>query len=148
MDDAYMGRSPTGTAPSTQEAMLMPLVRIDLARGKTEHYRRTAGDVVYDAMIATLNVPANDRFQIIAEHSDSDFIIDKTYLGVERSDDVIVIQVTLNAGRSVELKRAFYKAVADGLHQRLGLRREDVFIGLIETAKENWSFGNGVAQYA
>jgi phenylpyruvate tautomerase PptA (4-oxalocrotonate tautomerase family) len=148
MDDAYMGRSPTGTAPSTQEAMLMPLVRIDLARGKTEHYRRTVGDVVYDAMIATLNVPANDRFQIIAEHSDSDFIIDKTYLGVERSDDVIVIQVTLNAGRSVELKRAFYKAVADGLHQSLGLRREDVFIGLIETAKENWSFGNGEAQYA
>jgi len=126
----------------------MPLVRIDLARGKTEHYRRTVGDVVYDAMIATLNVPANDRFQIIAEHSDSDFIIDKTYLGVERSDDVIVIQVTLNAGRSVELKRAFYKAVADGLHERLQLRREDVFINLVETAKENWSFGNGEAQYA
>jgi len=126
----------------------MPLVRIDLARGKTEHYRRTVGDVVYDAMIATLNVPANDRFQIIAEHSDSDFIIDKTYLGVERTDDVIVIQVTLSAGRSVELKRAFYKAVADGLHERLQLRREDVFINLVETAKENWSFGNGEAQYA
>ncbi len=126
----------------------MPLVRIDLARGKTEHYRRTIGDVVYEAMIATLNVPANDRFQIIAEHSDSDFIIDKTYLGVERTDDVIVIQVTLNAGRSVELKRAFYKAVADALHERLQLRREDVFINLVETAKENWSFGNGEAQYA
>jgi len=146
MDDSYMGRS--RTAPSTKEAMPMPLVRIDLARGKTEHYRRTVGDVVYDAMIATLNVPANDRFQIIAEHSDSDFIIDKTYLGVERTDDVIVIQVTLSAGRSVELKRAFYKAVADGLHERLQLRREDVFINLVETAKENWSFGNGEAQYA
>ena len=65
----------------------MPLVRIDLARGKTEHYRRTIGDVVYDAMVATMNVPVNDRFQIIAEHSDNDFIIDKTYLGIERSDD-------------------------------------------------------------
>ena len=126
----------------------MPLVRIDLARGKTEHYRRSVGDVVYEAMIATLNVPANDRFQIIAEHSESDFIIDRTYLGVERTDDVIVIQVTLNAGRTVELKRAFYKAVADGLHERLQLRREDVFINLVETAKENWSFGNGEAQYA
>jgi phenylpyruvate tautomerase PptA (4-oxalocrotonate tautomerase family) len=126
----------------------MPLVRIDLARGKTEHYRRSVGEIVYEAMIATLNVPANDRFQIIAEHSESDFIIDRTYLGVARTDDVIVIQVTLNAGRTIELKRAFYKAVADGLHERLQLRREDVFINLVETAKENWSFGNGEAQYA
>jgi len=128
--------------------MLMPLVRIDLARGKTEHYRRSVGEIVYEAMIATLNVPANDRFQIIAEHSESDFIIDRTYLGVARTDDVVVIQVTLNAGRTIELKRAFYKAVADGLHERLQLRREDVFINLVETAKENWSFGNGEAQYA
>ncbi|VFU09418.1 tautomerase family protein [Methylocella tundrae] len=126
----------------------MPLVRIDLARGKTEHYRQTVGDVVYEAMIATLNVPADDRFQIIAEHSPNDFIVDQNYLGIKRTDDVIVIQVTLNAGRSVDLKRAFYKAVADGLHQRLDLRREDVFINLVETAKENWSFGNGEAQYA
>ncbi len=126
----------------------MPLARIDLARGKTEHYRRAVADVVYEAMIATLNAPANDRFQIIAEHSENDFIIDKTYLGIARSDDVIVIQMTLNAGRTVEQKRAFYKAVADGLHERLDVRREDVFISLIEVVKENWSFGNGVAQYA
>ena len=146
MDDFYMGR--IETPPSNQETMLMPLVRIDLARGKTEHYRRSVGEIVYEAMIATLNVPADDRFQIIAEHSESDFIIDRTYLGVERTDDVIVIQVTLNAGRTIELKSAFYKAVADGLHERLQLRREDVFINLVETAKENWSFGNGEAQYA
>lgn len=126
----------------------MPLVRIDLAHGKTEHYRQTAGDVVYEAMMATMNVPADDRFQIVAEHSPNDFIVDQNYLGITRTDDVIVIQVTLNAGRSVDVKRAFYKAVADGLHQRLDLRREDVFINLVETAKENWSFGNGEAQYA
>lgn len=126
----------------------MPLVRIDLARGKTEHYRHDVGDVVYEAMIATINVPADDRFQIISEHAENDFIIDRTYLGIERSDDVIVIQVTLNGGRSVEQKRAFYKAVADGLHERLEVRREDVFISLIEVVKENWSFGNGIAQYA
>jgi 4-oxalocrotonate tautomerase len=148
MDDAYMGRPATAAASSTEETLPMPFVRIDLARGKTEHYRRAIGDVVYDAMVATMNVPVNDRFQIIAEHSDSDFIIDRTYLGVERSDDVVVIQVTLNAGRTVEMKRAFYKAVADGLNRSLGLRREDVFISLVETAKENWSFGNGEAQYA
>jgi phenylpyruvate tautomerase PptA (4-oxalocrotonate tautomerase family) len=75
-------------------------------------------------------------------------MIDPTYLGIERSPDCIVIQVTLNDGRSVEQKRAFYKAVADGLHQRLNLHREDVFINLVEVRKENWSFGNGEAQSA
>ncbi|WP_374305799.1 tautomerase family protein [Methylocella sp.] len=126
----------------------MPFVRIDLVVGKTEAYRRTIGEVVYEAMRATLNVPENDRFQIVSEHRPNDFIVDRTYLGVERTQDCVVIQATLNAGRSVEMKKAFYKAVADGLHERLGLRRQDVFIGLVETAKENWSFGDGEAQYA
>lgn len=126
----------------------MPLVRIDLVVGKTESYRRTIGDVVYEAMRATLNVPENDRFQIVSEHTPNDFVVDRSYLGVERTQDCVVIQVVLNAGRSVELKKAFYKAVADGLAERLGLRRQDVFINLIETAKENWSFGDGEAQYA
>jgi len=75
-------------------------------------------------------------------------VIDPTYLGIERSKDAIIIQITLNEGRTVELKKAFYKAVADGLHKRVGLRPEDVFIGLVEVKKENWSFGNGEAQYA
>ncbi len=126
----------------------MPLVRIDLAAGKSATYRSTAGAVVYDAMIETLNVPKDDRFQIIAEHSAEAFVIDPAYLGIQRTRDCIVIQVTLNDGRTVAQKRAFYKAVADGLHQRLKLRREDVFISLVEVRKENWSFGNGEAQYA
>jgi len=126
----------------------MPLARIDLAAGKPPDYRRTVGDVVYDAMIAVLNVPQNDRFQVITEHAPGDFVIDPTYLGIARSPDCIVIQVTLNEGRTLETKRAFYKALADGLHQRLQLRREDVFVNLVEVRKENWSFGNGEAQYA
>lgn len=126
----------------------MPFVRIDLPRGKPPEYRHAVGDVVYEAMRATLNVPENDRFQVIAEHAPGGLIIDPTYLGIERSADALTIQVTLNAGRSVELKKAFYRAVADGLHERLGLRREDVFINLVEVPKENWSFGNGEAQYA
>jgi 4-oxalocrotonate tautomerase len=126
----------------------MPLVRIDLPRGKSPEYRRTIGEVVYEAMIQTINVPANDRFQIIAEHSPEDLIIDPTYLGVERSAECMVIQVFLNEGRTTELKKAFYRAVADGLHRRLGLRKQDVFIALVEVKKENWSFGNGEAQYA
>lgn len=126
----------------------MPFVRIDLPRGKSPDYRRTVGDIVYEAMRATLNVPENDRFQVITEHGPDGLIIDPTYLGIERSAEALAIQVTLNAGRSVALKTAFYRAVADGLHARLGLRREDVFISLVEVPKENWSFGNGDAQYA
>ena len=126
----------------------MPLARIDLAAGKPPDYRRTVGDVVYDAMIAVLNVPQNDRFQVITEHAPGDFVIDPTYLGIARSPDCIVIQVTLNEGRTLDTKRAFYKALADGLHERLQLRREDVFVNLVEVRKENWSFGNGEAQYA
>jgi 4-oxalocrotonate tautomerase len=126
----------------------MPLARIDLAQGKPADYRRAIGDVVYEATLETLKAPKNDRFQIIAEHPAEDLVANPDYLGIKRSKDCIVIQVTLNEGRTVEQKRAFYKAVADGLHRRLGLRREDVFINLVEVAKENWSFGNGEAQYA
>jgi 4-oxalocrotonate tautomerase len=126
----------------------MPLVRVDMNKGKSADYRKSVGDSIYDAMTATLNVPQNDRFVIITEHDAGDLDVDRTYLGIERTDDCVLIQVTLNAGRSVELKKAFYLAVADNLHQRTGLRKEDVFINLVEVVKENWSFGNGIAQYA
>jgi len=126
----------------------MPLARIDLPRGKSAEYKKTIGEVIYDAMIKTINVPANDRFQVFTEHAPETLIIDRTYLGIERSPECIMIQVFLNEGRTTELKKAFYKAIADGLHQRLELRKQDVFISLVEVKKENWSFGNGEAQYA
>ena len=99
-------------------------------------------------MIATLKAPKDDRFQVISEHGRDTLLIDPSYLGIERSPDALIIQLTLNEGRTVDAKKAFFKAVADGLHERLGLRREDVFINLVEVKKENWSFGNGIAQYA
>src|SRR5215510_6138571 len=126
----------------------MPLARIDIVRGKPADYKRTIADVVYEAVIEILKAPPNDRFQVIAEHAPESRIADESYLGVERTQDCEFIQLTLNAGRTLEQKKGFYKAVADGLHERLGLRREDVLINLVEVAKENWSFGNGVAQYA
>jgi len=126
----------------------MPFARIDIVRGKSADYKRTITDVVYEAMLDTLKAPPNDRFQIITEHAPESHIADEGYLGIRRTQDCVFIQLTLNAGRTVEQKKAFYKAVADGLHERLGLRREDVLINLVEVAKENWSFGNGVAQYA
>jgi phenylpyruvate tautomerase PptA (4-oxalocrotonate tautomerase family) len=126
----------------------MPLARIDIVRGKSAEYRRTVGDIVYSAMVDILKAPVNDRFQVIAEHPPEGHIADPNYLGIERTQDCVFIQLTLNSGRTVEQKKGFYKAVADELHERLGIRREDVFINLLEVPKENWSFGNGVAQYA
>jgi 4-oxalocrotonate tautomerase len=126
----------------------MPIARVDLVEGKTVEYRRQVGEIIYRAMIETLDVPKNDRFQVIAEHSKDDLIFDREYLGVHRSDDCIFIQITLNSGRTLETKQRFYKAVADGLHEGLKVRREDVLINLVEVQKENWSFGNGEAQYA
>src|SRR3979409_1943008 len=97
----------------------MPLARIELAPGKSVEYRRTIGEVVYDAMVETLKAPKDDRFQIITEHAGDNFIVDPNYLGIQRSKDCVIVQLTLNKGRQVDQKRAFYKAVAMGLHQHL-----------------------------
>jgi phenylpyruvate tautomerase PptA (4-oxalocrotonate tautomerase family) len=126
----------------------MPFARIDIVHGKSADYKRTIGDVVYDAIVNILKAPANDRFQVITEHPPEGHIADDSYLGITRTRDCVFIQLTLNSGRTLEQKKGFYKAVADGLHERLGIRREDVFINLVEVPKENWSFGNGEAQYA
>jgi 4-oxalocrotonate tautomerase len=125
----------------------VPLVRIDLIKGKDAAYRSRLSEVIYEAMLATIGVPRNDRFQLITEHEGENFVYDGSYLGVERSNDLIIIQIALNEGRTVEQKQALYKAIADGLNESLGLRHQDVLVNLIEVRKENWSFGNGVAQY-
>ncbi len=126
----------------------MPFARIDLIRGKPAEYRRTIGEVVYKAMVEHLKAPEHDRFQVIAEHDAEDFIYDPSYLGIERTNDLVFIQLTLVGNRSVEQKRAFYSQVADELHERLKLRREDVLINLVPNGREDWSFGNGEASYA
>jgi 4-oxalocrotonate tautomerase len=125
----------------------MPLVRIDLAEGKSPEYGIQAGQIVYQALTEVMNAPKNDLFQIITTHPQSGLQFDREFLGVHRSDECIFLQITLNGGRTVEMKQRFYKAVADGLQEQLKLRREDVFISLVEVSKENWSFGNGEAQY-
>jgi phenylpyruvate tautomerase PptA (4-oxalocrotonate tautomerase family) len=126
----------------------MPLVRIEVPAGKSADYRKHVADVVYESMLSALKVPENDRFQVITEHSAECLIMDPTYLGIQRSADSLIIQITLNEGRSTDVKKDFYRAVAYGLHERVGQRIEDVFINLVEVKKENWSFGNGIAQYA
>ena len=126
----------------------MPLVRIDLDKSAPAERARIVGDVVYDAMIAVANVPADDKFQIITRHDAGEIVYpDAGYLGISYTKDLIIIQITWNQGRSIEVKQAFYKRVADSISEKTGVRREDVWINLIEVAKENWSFGNGEMQY-
>jgi 4-oxalocrotonate tautomerase len=125
----------------------MPLVRIDLLEGTSEKYRAQVGEILYRTLVDVLNVPENDRFQVITEHRKASLPFDRGYLGIHRSDDCIVFQITLNSGRSTELKQRFYQALADRLHEGIKIRKEDVLINLVEVPKENWSFGNGEAQY-
>jgi phenylpyruvate tautomerase PptA (4-oxalocrotonate tautomerase family) len=126
----------------------MPLVRIDMHTRPDPAFARGVGAVVYEAMRSTINVPEHDNFQILAEHEPRHFVYDRGYLGIPRSDGLVIIQITLNEGRTLEQKKALYRAIADGLHGQLGVPLADVFINLVEVKKENWSFGNGIAQYA
>src|SRR4051812_1070990 len=126
----------------------MPLVRIDLIRGKPAALRKQVGEIVYTAMREVINVPADDKFQIITKHGPDEINVADSYVGNSYKSDIILIQITMNAGRTVEMKKTFSKRIADDLHDRLNVRREDVVINLVEVAKENWSFGSGVAQYA
>ncbi len=126
----------------------MPLVRISLRVGKSAAYRRAIGEGVHRAMVETINVPPLDRFQVITEHSSDDLIYDPRYLDIQRSDDVVFVQITLNAGRTVDQKRALYARIAGLLAEKPSVRPQDVLISLVEVPRENWSFGNGEAQYA
>jgi phenylpyruvate tautomerase PptA (4-oxalocrotonate tautomerase family) len=126
----------------------MPLVRISLREGKTPDYRRAVADSVHDAMVATIGIPKDDRFQVVTEHGEVGLFYDPGYLGIKRSDDAVLVQITLSTGRTVEIKKALFAKIAENLSKSPGLRKEDVFVNLVEVVKENWSFGNGEAQYA
>jgi len=124
----------------------MPLVRIDVRKGKDAAYRQAIGRAVYEALVS-VGAPKNDRFQVVGEHDPENFLFDPHYLGIHRSDDLVIIQITWNEGRTVEQKKALYKAIVDGLGANPSLRPEDVLINLVDVKKENWSYGHGVAQY-
>ena len=126
----------------------MPLVRVDTLAGHYGANQRAAmSDVLYDA-VRGIGAPEGDRFQVFTEHPAGHLVFDPSYLGISRTDGFVVVQVTMNACRTLEQKKGFFAAIAEGFQSRAGVRREDVFINLIEVPKENWSFGNGEAQYA
>jgi len=126
----------------------MPLVRISLRRGKSPQHIAAIRNGIYRAMIEAFDVPQNDRFILVHQHDADEFDYDPSYLDIPRTDDLVIIQIICNNTRTVEKKKAFYARVAELLSAEPGLRPQDVFISLLETAKENWSFGNGIAQYA
>jgi phenylpyruvate tautomerase PptA (4-oxalocrotonate tautomerase family) len=125
----------------------MPLVRIFLRPGRSVEYRRALGDGVHRALVEALAIPPDDRFQVISEHSASDLIYDPQYLGVQRSENVVFVQITLSSGRKPQQKRKLFERMAAILQTSPGLRPQDLVVSLVETAWENWSFGNGEAQY-
>jgi 4-oxalocrotonate tautomerase len=127
----------------------MPLVRIDVAAETSTETVAAIGDVIYDAMVSIASVPEHDKFQIVHRHAADELVYPaEGYLGITYSKNIVFIQITWNEGRTVDVKKAFYKAVAEGIHERTGLRQEDVWISLLDTKRENWSFGNGDMQYA
>jgi len=128
--------------------MGMPLVRIALRKGKSPEYRRAISDSIHRAMVETIKIPEQDRFQIVTEHDDAGLVYDPSYLGISRSEGIVVVQITLSAGRTVDVRKALFARIAQLLRESPGVRPEDVFVNLVEVAKENWSFGNGIAQYA
>ena len=126
----------------------MPLVRIDMLKKVDPTFAQRVGKVVYESMRTAINVPEHDNFQVLTEHDEQHFIHDPSYLGIQYTSDLVIIQITLNEGRTQEQKKLLFQRIAEGLHEHLALRMADVFVNLVEVKRENWSFGNGIAQYA
>lgn len=124
----------------------MPFVNISLLEGKSPEYIKSIADGVQEALIYAFKIPDNDRFQVITEHKKHLFIIDKTYMDIHRSDDVVIIYITLKEGRTREMKKNLYQRIMKNLHQNPGLRKEDIMVILVDNDLGNWSFGNGIAQ--
>ncbi|HUP48927.1 MAG TPA: tautomerase family protein [Thermoanaerobaculia bacterium] len=125
----------------------MPLVEITLRKGHSPEFLRSAGEAVHEALVAEGNVPPDDRFQIFHLVDSGQVIAHPTYGGVSRSDDLVVIKITLNAGRTTEVKKKLYAEIARRLERAVDVRPDDVLVCLVEVSKENWSFGKGVATY-
>jgi phenylpyruvate tautomerase PptA (4-oxalocrotonate tautomerase family) len=126
----------------------MPLVRIDVLPGRTPEQLRAIADGVHRALIEAIGIPEADRFQVISQNTRDSLLFDPGYLGIRRTEGVVFVQITMSSGRTLEQKKALFAAVARNLATDPGVRPEDVFVNLVEVAKENWSFGNGIAQYA
>jgi 4-oxalocrotonate tautomerase len=127
----------------------MPLVRIDLNKSAPADRIHIVSEAVYRAMVEIANVPQHDRFQVITRHETDEIIYpEEGYLGIEYSRDIILIQVTWVGGRSTEAKKKFFQQIADEIREKAQVRKQDIWISLVDSGREDWSFGNGEMQYA
>jgi 4-oxalocrotonate tautomerase len=127
----------------------MPLVRISHVEGKPSTFKLALSQGVHRAMVDSFNVPQDDYFQIVTDHAAARGVVGpESFLGIKHTPDLVMIQITCAEERSVEQKKALYGAIVDNLAAAAGVRREDVIINLVETKRENWSFGNGQAPFA
>ena len=134
---------------NTSEDAIVPLVRIDISKTASRERVRDVGNAVYNAMIRVANVPNYDKFQVVTRHEPDEIIYpEEGYLGIDYTPDLIIIQVTWVGGRSTEVKKKFYQHIADEIHARQGVRKQDIWISLVDSGREDWSFGNGEMQYA
>ena len=126
----------------------MPLARIDISKDASDKLVRIVSEAVYKAMVEVANVPVHDKFQVINRHAEDEIIYpDEGYLGLHYTRELIIIQVTWVSGRSTEVKKQFFHQIANEIHEKGGVRIEDVWINLVDTSREDWSFGNGEMQY-
>ena len=125
----------------------MPLVRIDLLKGKSAAHKKAICDGIYQALRETFTVPDEDRFMIVTEHASDDFVFSPTYMNIARSEDLVIVQLTVSDTRTVDQKKALFARIVELLADDPGLRPQDVFINLVEVKTSDWSFGNGIAQY-
>lgn len=124
----------------------MPLVRIDLVRGRTPEQLRALADTVQEVMLDVFAAPPGDRYQVIHQHDPDEMIIEDTGLGIERSDGVTVVQVT-QQGRDRAQKEALYAALAERLGDRGLVEPRDLVVSVVENTRDDWSFGHGRAQF-
>ena len=126
----------------------MPLTRVSLLKGKSPEYRKAILDGLYPALREAFGVPEDDRFMLIEEYDKSNFVYGETYSGIAHDDDRVIVQITVNNTRGPEQKKALFARIAEILAKNPGIRPENILVNLLEVPKENWSFGNGIAQYA
>ena len=126
----------------------MPLVRISLPQNTQPSDVAAVSAAVHQALVATFNVPEPDRFQAIHRHSQEELVCTPEFLGIKHSAHVVFVQISCSPGRSLDMKKALYAKIALEVAHSSSFKAGDVIINLLETNRENWSFGLGVAQYA
>jgi 4-oxalocrotonate tautomerase len=129
------------------EEKAMPFVRIDLPPVITAEQATSISEAVHSALVETFAVPPDDRFQVLARHPQGLLVVTPEYLGVRHSPQAFHIEIHCAPGRTLQQKRALYASIAARVQAASGIAPADVIIHLVETLRENWSFGDGVAHY-